>query len=308
MVVHHAPPAGLRGRSLGILYALPKLGRRTPLTTIYLAALAVVGSLLGSLGTHWQAVVVAKASTNLHNLGQWHFSTLATSAFVIDEGPVWFTCLGVGCTLAVAELAWGGRRMFTTFVLGHLGATAVVAGGLWVGIRSGWLPVTWELASDVGVSYGVVAVLSGLAFSVPRGWRLAWSAVWIALAAQSVLSERSFTSVGHCVAILLGLAVAWLALRHRGGESAATFRSPLALALLVGAALFGLCIVGWGESGWWSAPVVAVVVVLAVKVRPLPAGLLHVSCGPRPLEASPTSPAASADAAAPGPTRPPVPA
>ncbi len=87
-----------------------------------------------------------------HNLGEWHFATLATSAFVIAEGPVWFTCLGLGCTLPVAELARGDRRVLTTFPCGHLGATAAVAVGLWVGTSSGILPVSRRTASDFGVS------------------------------------------------------------------------------------------------------------------------------------------------------------
>ncbi len=282
---------------------LPPILRRLPLTLTYLAALTIVGTLFSSVGSHWQAIIVAKASTNLHNLGQWHLSTLATSAFVIDEGPVWFTCLGVGCTLAVAELAWGGRRVLTTFLCGHLGATAAVAVGLWVGISSGILPVSWETASDVGVSYGVVAVLSGLAFSLPRGWRLPWAAVWIALAAQSVLSERSFTSVGHCIAVVLGLGVAGWAVRRRGAVPTPLTRSPLTIGLLVGATGFGLCIVGWGSPGWWSAPLVAAVVLAATKVRPTQTGLLPLSCGPRPPDGSPTAPAATAAVAAPAPTR-----
>ena len=273
MAFPHVLPAGLPRRGLSILYAVPRFGRRTPLTWTYLAALTVVGALLSVLGSHWQMVIVAKASTNLANLGRGDLSTLATSAFIINEGPVWFTCIGVGCTLAVAELAWGGRRMLTTFVLGHLGATAAVAVGLWVGISNGWLPVTWEFASDVGVSYGVVAVLSGLAFSLPRGWRLPWATVWVALAAQAIVGARSFTSVGHGVAVLLGLGGAWLAVRHRDGEPSAQLRTPLAITLLVGAGLFGLCIVGWAVPGWWSTPIVAALAVLAAKISPVQRGI-----------------------------------
>ena len=266
-------PAGLPRRGLSILSAVPRFGRRTPLTWSYVTALTVIGVLLSSLSSHWQMVIVANASTNLDNLGHWDLSTLATSAFIINEGPVWFTCIGVGCTLAVAELAWGTPRMLSMFALGHLGATSAVAVGLWIGISNDWLPVSWERASDVGVSYGVVAVLSGLTFSLPRGWRLPWATVWVALAAQSILGERSFTSVGHGVAVLLGLGGAWLALRHRGGEPSTQLRSPVALMLLVGAALFGLCIVGWGVPGWWTTPVVALIAVLAAKVSPVQRGL-----------------------------------
>ncbi|MEO9222374.1 MAG: hypothetical protein ABI251_11490, partial [Mycobacteriaceae bacterium] len=91
MAFLHAVPAGLPRWGLGLLAAVPRFGRRTPLTWSYVAALTVVGALLSSLGSHWQMVIVANASTNLDNLGHWDLSTLATSAFIINEGPVWFT-------------------------------------------------------------------------------------------------------------------------------------------------------------------------------------------------------------------------
>lgn len=284
------------------VHVLPRLRRVPPVTLAYLAALTAVGVVLSLIGERWQDVVVAATSTNLHNLSQMHLSVLASSAFVINEGPVWFTCVGVGLTLAVAELAWGGRRMLTTFVLGHLGATTVVAVGLWVGISSGWLPPIWERASDVGVSYGVFAVLTGLTFSLPRGWRIPWAAVWVTLALQAVLIDRSFTSVGHLTAGLVGLSVAWWAMHRSAAEPTSKITGWLPLTLLTGAALFGLCIVGWGSGGWWSAPVMAMVVVLASVMRPVQSGLLHLSCDPRPRDASPTEQAASAVDAVPDPT------
>jgi hypothetical protein len=45
------------------------------------------------------------------------------------------------------------------FVTGHIGATLLVAMGLTAAIELGWLPLSLSRASDVGVSYGAVAVL-----------------------------------------------------------------------------------------------------------------------------------------------------
>jgi len=55
--------------------------------------------------------------------------------------------------------------------------------------------------------------------------------------------------------------------RHRALSAALPISAPV-VALLAGATGFGLCIVGRGSPGWWSAPVVAAVVLLATKVRP----------------------------------------
>ncbi|WP_127784512.1 rhomboid-like protein [Rhodococcus sp. X156] len=284
------------------LRRLPRIGRSVPVTLSYLGALGTVGLALSTVGTHWKDAVISAASTNVHNLSQWRLSTLVSSAFVIAEGPVWFTCLGVGATLALAERAWGGWRMLSTFVAGHLLATSLVAVGLWFGISSGWFPVSWSQATDVGVSYGVFAVLTALTFAVPRGWRLTWAAVWLVLAVQAVLSAPTFTAVGHLVAGVVGLVLA--ALVHR--RHPLTPRRPMttrgSLALLAWASLFGLCIVGWATPGWWSAPVLAAVVVLATRIRPVGRADLPVSCAPARSGASPAAPSASVVVAAPVPT------
>ena len=65
------------------------------------------------------------------------------------------------------------------FVTGHVGATLLVAAGLTAAIEFHWLPLSVSHASDVGVSYGAVAVLGALTSAIPRRLRPAWIGFWV---------------------------------------------------------------------------------------------------------------------------------
>jgi hypothetical protein len=59
-----------------------------------------------------------------------------------------------------------------------------------------------------------VAVLGSFTAAIPRRWRAAWTGWWLAVACGSaVLSGWDFTSIGHAVALVLGMA---LGTRFRG--------------------------------------------------------------------------------------------
>ena len=128
--------------------------------------------------------MVSQMSTNLHNLARGQFATLVGSAFVTSSGFIYVWLPGLICLLALAELFWRGGRLILAFGLGHVGATLIVAVGLAAAIRFGWLPISVARASDVGISYGAVAVLGALTVAIPArgarggsagGWRsLCW--------------------------------------------------------------------------------------------------------------------------------------
>jgi Rhomboid-like protein len=57
----------------------------------------------------------------------------------------------------------------------------------------------------VGASYGVASVLGVLAMAIPRRWRAAWVGCWIMVAGRAVCIGGDFTSVGHLIALMLGM-------------------------------------------------------------------------------------------------------
>lgn len=178
-------------------------------TVAYCAALALVAATLMVLGPGAQDSVVARMSTNLHNLKHGHLDTLFGSAFVTDGGLVFASLPGLVCLLGAAELLLRGRRVILAFMFGHVGATLIVAIGLAVAIHIGWLPIGTAYATDVGISYGVAAVLGALTAAIPSRWRAAWIGAWLAIAVLVAMVNKDFTSVGHVLALMLGAVAMW---------------------------------------------------------------------------------------------------
>jgi hypothetical protein len=132
---------------------------RIRVTVAYAVILTGVTTALLLLGPPIHDRVIRHASTNLHNLSHGRIGTLLDSAFVVDAGPIYLWLPGLLCLLAIAELLWGSGRLVVAFVVGHIGATLLVALGLTAAIERGWVPGSLTRVTDVGMSYGAAAVL-----------------------------------------------------------------------------------------------------------------------------------------------------
>lgn len=186
---------------------LARVGRLR-VTLLYAAALAAVAVGVAHLRPQVQQSVMRHVSTNLHNLSEGKVGTLISSAFVNEAGPVYLWLPGLVALLALGELLWESRRLVVTFVIGHVGATLLVAAGLGAALMVGWVSHSIVNATDVGMSYGAVAVLGSFTAAIPRRWRAGWAGGWLAVAIGSaVLSGGEFTNIGHAVALVLGMAV-----------------------------------------------------------------------------------------------------
>ncbi|OBH02563.1 MULTISPECIES: rhomboid-like protein [unclassified Mycobacterium] len=201
------------------------------ITAAYAILLAAISVVLNALGPHAREVAVSRMSTNLHNLAHGHLSTLVGSAFVEDGGEICLWLPWLVCLLALGELIWRGKGLVVAFAVGHVGATLLVAVGLVVALKAGWLPFSIARASDVGVSYGAVCVLGALTASIPSRWRHLWVGWWLGIALMAA-SGADFTAVGHVLALLLGIGLSFRL------PSAAEW-TPVRVALLIGGAGFG---------------------------------------------------------------------
>jgi hypothetical protein len=253
-----------------VFYVLTRLSQ-IRVTVGYAAALLVVAAALLILGPDVEETVVSHLSTNVHNLAHGHLGTLVGSMFVTTTGYMYVWLPGLVCLLALAELFWRGGRLILAFGLGHMGATLVVAVGLAAAIRLSWLPVSTARTSDVGISYGAMAVLGALSIVIPACWRPAWIGWWASIALTAAVVSGDFTNTGHCVALAIGMT---LASRFRVD---ARWTPPRRLLLAVGAA-FGYLILGYelpvvlalivGTTS--AAGVAAIAVLLRRHVLPLP--------------------------------------
>ncbi|WP_405133273.1 rhomboid-like protein [Nocardia sp. NBC_01388] len=238
MVVMSAPDAELSLDSV----ELPRSRWRRlflPVTYSYAAVLVSVTIMLSVLSEATQNRVVLHASTNLHNLWRGRFGTLLSSALVIGDG--WNAAVVIipllVCLLVLAEKRFGAVRLLWIFFAGHIGATLLVAAGLWVAVSANWLPFDITQVADVGVSYGAIALIGSFIAVVPARWVPTWAIVWLMVAVTGVIMGRTFTNVGHLVAVSIGLAAGyWLV---RSGRSELRRLHGWEAGLLVAASVLG---------------------------------------------------------------------
>jgi hypothetical protein len=180
---------------------------RVQFTVGYVAVLLAVSCAILALGPHAHDVLVQRASTNLHNLAHGHLGTLLGSALVVDAGPLYFWLPFLTCLLALAELHLRTIRLVVAFLVGHIGATLVVAAALAAAVEFGWLPLSITRASDVGMSYGALAVLGAMTAVIPSRWRAPWVGWWVSAGLAAAIIGGDFTDAGHTVAVVLGVLV-----------------------------------------------------------------------------------------------------
>ncbi|WP_157574400.1 rhomboid-like protein [Nocardia jejuensis] len=215
-----------------------------PVTYTYLTLLVAVATTLTLVSAPLETRIVLHASTNLNNLVNGRISTFVSSALVVGSDLVTLSIVPLlGCLLALAERRFGAWKLVRTFLFGHIGATVLVAVGLWIAVESHWLPNSITHVEDVGVSYGAMAVVGALVVVLPRQWRKVWVLGWLAVALGGVFLWQTFTNVGHLVALCLGLVLGYFMLHRRAVPLHPLNRPEWAL-LLGGSALACVMLLG----------------------------------------------------------------
>lgn len=180
--------------------------RSAPLTVGYLLVLSATTATLSIVGPDRDDRLLLAFSTNLHELGHAPVRVLVGSAFWTSgwlELALWLVLFLV--VLAPVERRLGRRRTLLAFTAGHLGATLVVAAGLWLALRCGLVEPSVEFARDVGVSYGFFCIAALAAFLLARRVRFAYLALLGGYVTFAAGLSHTFTDFGHLAAVTIGL-------------------------------------------------------------------------------------------------------
>jgi hypothetical protein len=203
----HTPSSGSADDKTRTLRRMTKTCSSAPATCACLLVLVATTAVLSSSSAHSDAKLLLAVSTNLHQLTHDPVRVLIASAFWTSGwwGLALWTAL-FALILAPVERRLGWRRTTMTFAAGHVGATLIVATGLWIGIQLGAADRADVLARDVGASYGFFAVAALAAYLPAHRYRIGYLAVTIGYVVAAAALFHTFTDFGHLAAVAIGLA------------------------------------------------------------------------------------------------------
>lgn len=206
--------------------------RRAPATLIYLFTLLITQLTLSTVDDRLGERLLISESTNLVNMARVPLQVLIGSAFWVDAGPVWTAAALVAVVLVLGPVErWlGSARWLAVTLVGHVGATLLTVAVAVALLHAHRLGPAASHASDVGVSYAVMAGIGVLLHRIPRrGRRAAAVLAVLALLALPLVLDRQVADLGHPLALLLGVALYPLVPAVRRAPRPAASGAPTAL-------------------------------------------------------------------------------
>lgn len=184
-------------------------------TVLYVFALAVTTFTVQGANPRLVYHLIVSASTNVHNMAHHPVQVMISSAFWLQGGwPAWAQAGACVLLMVPAERWLGSLRWSAVFAAGHVGATLLTVTGIAWGLREGLLPSTVARTVDVGMSYGVAALIGVLTYRFPHvALRLGWATCWLAYLGTDAVVGQTFTDYGHLFAILIGFVLYPVTLR-----------------------------------------------------------------------------------------------
>ncbi|MCX0245160.1 rhomboid-like protein [Streptomyces drozdowiczii] len=200
-----------------LLRALGSWIRSAPGTYLWLTALFVTTVIVHQMSPAFEEEFLRQRSTNIHELSRNPVRVLITSAFWIDSGQ-WLPYAVLYTVFhAPAERRLGTLRWLAVAATAHVLATLVSESVLAWAISHGHAPAAAANTLDVGVSYALAGVVAVLTYYVPRPWRPAYLFAVLVIYTVPLITNPTFTDIGHLTAALIGLGC--YPLTRRGTEA-----------------------------------------------------------------------------------------
>lgn len=197
-----------------------RLVRGSDLAVAYSLVVVAVALVLAALPQRVHDRVVLQSSTNLANLRDHPFSVLLVSAFVVSDVLGLWMVPFLALAYAAAQRWLGRGPTVVAALVGHVGATLLVASVLVAGIRHGRLAASVAHEPDVGISYGLACVAALITPRVAASYRPWYVGGLVVFFVGPLLVRPTFTDLGHTCALALGFGLALLA--HRAARAART--------------------------------------------------------------------------------------
>jgi hypothetical protein len=207
-----------------LLRGLAAYPRRSPLTAAYLAVLGAVYLLVDRVLAPATATRLLRyVSTNPENLRHHPVPSLLASALfvagpLLDPDTLVIVGVGLGVCMAWVERRQGSLRTAGIFLTGHVVTTLLTVPLIAYGIATARYDPALRGGLDFGVSYGA-ATMAGAVTPLLPGWaRPLWVLALLGYPLHAAVWSGGlpdFTTAGHVIAGLVGLALGFAAARGR---------------------------------------------------------------------------------------------
>lgn len=197
-----------------------------PATFCYIAVFTCFTLVQKSAPPRLIDIMTTVDSTNLSQLRNHTLIVLATSAFwVADHGDgLALYIAGFATVVAWAERRYGTPRLIVIAASGHVFGSLLTEGLLRHAINHGLAPQRLVYATDVGVSYMLVAGLAGAVLAMRGRVRLTAAVILPGVLLTPMITSGTIWDFGHIPAATCGLVAAAL------GRLAGPLRTPEPLA------------------------------------------------------------------------------
>ncbi|WP_330179537.1 hypothetical protein OHB26_24145 [Nocardia sp. NBC_01503] len=155
--------------------------------------------------------LILSASTNLRNMQRDPIQVLLASAFWTDGGFPWGDILILLTVMALAERWLGSLRWILVVAAGHVGATLLTVSAISHAVARDMIPFRVTVASDVGPSYGISAMLAVMAYRLRGRVRLIYAVGLLIWYGYALWNGPTFTDYGHLLALIIGFVLGGLA-------------------------------------------------------------------------------------------------
>ena len=177
-----------------------------PLTFLYLFSVAVTTWVIVNVSDRLGTLLLVEHSSTLRVLAERPLAGLVQSAFWLENPWELLIAAALAIALAPVERWLGAFRWACVAVLGHVGATLVVAIAIWSLVALGWAEPSATGGIDVGTSY-VFGALAGVAlWRLERSRRVPYLIALVTVLVVVGAASPGFAAFGHVVAVALGLA------------------------------------------------------------------------------------------------------
>ncbi|MBD0710300.1 MULTISPECIES: rhomboid-like protein [unclassified Streptomyces] len=181
--------------------------RSSPGTHVWLLVITTTSLVILLAPRGLETHLLHRNSSNLHQLSHHPIRALLGSAFWIED-PAALPLYVVLFELlhAPVERWLGTVRWLCVVTTAHVAATLISQQVVLVAIRHHDVPRSMAHVVDIGVSYGLAATAGILAYRLAGPWRWLYLAGVVAFFVVPFVADRTYTDLGHLIALAIGLA------------------------------------------------------------------------------------------------------